>query len=542
MPSTARTAAVGKYLVALASSLADAAAVDQRQSSSSKEPSNRRKQLHVLYLVNDLLHNTKFHADLSSFHVPLSRSLQPHLIDLFGQASASGQEAYNKHCKKISTLLDLWEQKDYYPKAYLEELRDATRTVPRAGQPAKNGEARGSNGVAEDLNEQKKDAPFIMPAMHGDNSSPFYDLPAGNMMPHIIPNLPGPIKPHLMKPLQLAAGPADEDLVAAVKTFMKDIDSLNGTRDQHNDTIADIDALGQPAIRDEDTGEFIGGEGYYGWSQAFCERMQRRRDDKMKYNTDMGRGPLAQRSRSPRKRRRYSDSDSSRSRSRSPSRSISYSPPRSKSRYEKAASEGRGRSSSGALSPPERGSTLDQSPHLDSGSPQETRPRERSMSRPRSGSLGRSVASSTAPQAQPSGPANGHPPTPQLPLPTTFNGAFPIGPNGLPIPPPPPPNYTGPWPPPPPPLSSAVQKQQPQAQGGSFSNFPNFLSPPSASLPSSQTSPGQAAGFEISVFPHVMTGNQNQMSTHRGSWLRQQTENHNGVLHGGRPYRDSQNP
>ena len=536
--STTRAAAVGKYLVALVSSLADATAVDQRRSNTGKEPSSRRKQLHILYLVNDLLHNTKFHADLSPFYATFSRNLQPYLVELFRHASAPRREAYSKHHKKILALIDLWEQKDYYPKAYLDELREIIRTVPRTGVPEKDSEARESNATAEVLNEPRKDAPFIMPATHGDISTPFYDLPAGNIMPHIIPNLPAPIKPQLVKPLQFAVGPADEILVAAVKDFMKDIDSLYANGDQyHENTIADIDALGQPAPRDELTGESIGGEGYYGWSKAFCERMQRRRDGKDTSITNTGLGLSAESSLSPRKRRRHSDSNSSRGRSRSLSRSISYSPPRSNSRNWKAASKGRGLSPSRAVSPRNRRGRPDRRPYDGSRSPQRSLQRERSMSRSRSGSLGRSVASSKVLQAQPSRSTNGPSPPPPLPLPATLNGAFPMGPNGLPVPPPPPPNYTGPWPPPPPPLPPSMQKQRTQTQGNS-SHFPAFMPPPPAPRPSSLTSPGPAAGFGMPALPNVMMPGQNPTSIHPEGWLQQQSENIRGVPYGGRVYGD----
>ncbi|KAL8827786.1 MAG: hypothetical protein Q9191_002975 [Dirinaria sp. TL-2023a] len=534
--STARAAAVGKYLIALVSSLADASAVDQRRSTPGKEPSSRRKQLHILYLVNDLLHNTKFHNDLSPFYPTFSHNIQPHLVELFRHASASGGEAYSKHHRKILALIDLWEEKDYYPRAYLDEIRYITRTVPSTGFPVKDGDTGGSNAKAEELNEHQRDSPFILPANHGDISTPFYDLPAGNMMPHIIPNLPAPIKPQLVKPLQFAAGPADEALVAAVKVLMKDIDSLYGKGDWYDDNaIADIDALGQPAIRDELAGETIDGEGYYGWSKAFCEKMQRRRGGEKNSVTHTGRDLSSESSLSPRKRRRYSDS-TSRGRSRSPSRSISHSPPRSNSQNWNTASKGQRPSPSRAVSPRQSRGRSDRRRYEDSRSPRRSRQRERSVSRSRSSSIGRSIASSTVLQAQPIRSGNRPSPRPSLPLPAALNGAFPIGPNGLPIPPPPPPNYTGPWPPPPPPLPSSTQR--PQSQGNS-SHFPTFISPPPAPPPSTRPGPG-FGGFGMPALPNVIIGGQDPASMHPEGWPQQQSENHR-VPYNGAHYRDGRN-
>ncbi|KAL8793113.1 MAG: hypothetical protein Q9195_004319 [Heterodermia aff. obscurata] len=281
--SALRTMAIGKYLVALSASFAaNGKDAQNRELGPFEQTPARRKQLHVLYLLNDLLHHAKYHTDSSVTYSTLTSNLQPHLVDLFGHASAYDSSKYAQQHRKLKELLDIWDQKGYYQSKYIDKLWETTTNAARLGYSGGDNESRQQNGMSDDLVAGiKKNAPFIMPAAHGDNTTPYYDLPAGNMMPHILPNSSTPINPQLVKPLQFIAGPADELLANAVKAFMNDVELLYGIgADDLKNVVMDIDELGQPAIRDEITGDLIDGESYYGWSRAFCEKMKRRRSGK----------------------------------------------------------------------------------------------------------------------------------------------------------------------------------------------------------------------------------------------------------------------
>ncbi|KAI9870790.1 MAG: hypothetical protein M1823_008639, partial [Watsoniomyces obsoletus] len=91
-----------------------------------------------------------------------------------------------------------------------------------------------------------------MPSTHGDPSLPFYELPAGNLMPHIVPKRSTSIRPDTIRPLQFAAGPADEGLVNAVKDFLRDIEHIDDAYAiEEKEIVADIDDLGQLSYRNE---------------------------------------------------------------------------------------------------------------------------------------------------------------------------------------------------------------------------------------------------------------------------------------------------
>lgn len=316
------------------------------------KPSAKRKRLHILYLLNDLLHHHHHGKNVTS-------SLQTHLLQLC--AVAASFKDCPKHQRKIGILLDIWEEKEYLDKIFIAELREAIERAESARPTAIEAHVSTADSRENRLprkGEAGTDAPYIMPAAHGDSSTPYYDLPAANMMPHIIPNSSHPINPQLMKPLQFVPGPPESSLVTAVKDFLKDVDRIfdAGKADEENNLV-DIDELGQPMLKDGTSRESGGGESYYGWSKAFCEKMKdarRRRgqaDGKRQGRSD-SRGQDAR----ARKRRRYSYSDSdSRSRDWSPS----YSPSRSRSRRDDGYSNRRHRSYSRSISRSRRSSRSD---------------------------------------------------------------------------------------------------------------------------------------------------------------------------------------
>lgn len=260
---------------------------------------------------------------------------------------------------------------------------------------------------------------------------PYFDLPAGNLMPHIMPNSSAAIRPDQVRALQFVAGPADDGLVHAVKDFLKEVNDIDDSAQADVSAIVtDIDELGQTSYQDED-GDVVYSDTYYGWSRTFCEKMKKRRDGDNGRETrarsySSSRSLSRSRSRSPRKRRRYSDSISSRSASRSRSRR-SRDGRRAESSRRRVSGDHRKRSRPRSYSP-------DQSHALPAP------PLTRGNSHPAGG-----VASQFPPTmiTQTNGPPFHGLPN-QIPFPPA------LGPGGLPFPPPPPPpppNYAGPWPP-----------------------------------------------------------------------------------------------
>lgn len=415
-PSTSRTTALGKYLAALSRS--HSTKTDAPTAAEISRPSPQRTSLHILYILHDTLHESKHHSTSSVERSNLSAPLQPFIIEIF-QSASSGQQARVR--RRLDDLLLIWKNEHFYERDFLERLGDIIASANNATSATLQG-TNNDDGIRDGaIGKGAKDVPFIMPATHGDPSTLCYDLPAGNLMPHIIPNSTVPIRPDAVRPLQFLAGPADEALVNAVKDFLHDVEKIDNPsmfREEDEGMAVDIDSLGQKVLRLE-TGEIDqqASDTYYGWSRAFCDKIKNRRN-RGDEDTYRRRSRSSSSSRTPRKRRRCSyDSRGSRSEPDSRSRS------RHRSRYSHG---NRGR---------------------DRGSSSPSRSRSRSYSPPNYIPLERQE------NTQPRIPQQLPPP---LPFSLPGNGQtippFPLGSDGLPIPPPRPPGYAGPWPPPPPPL------------------------------------------------------------------------------------------
>ncbi|KAF2140307.1 uncharacterized protein K452DRAFT_253056, partial [Aplosporella prunicola CBS 121167] len=262
LPSPKRIAQLGKYLAVLAQSFANAENTAPQKRVKRAGPSNKRKGIHLLYIVTDLHHHTKNHAAGFSVHSRLVSSLQPHLEDVVRAVASTGFGRNVKLHKSIRDLLALFEKRGFYKAIELGKLHKAVDDADPTASTTTN-----------DTQVRPKDVPYVLPATHGDPSDPWYELPAANMLPHMVPNDRRPIPTRQMKAMRLDGGPADSALINAVK------DLISWSEDLYNDdenVVADMDMMGQPLVRDEVTGELNVAENYYGWSVEFCERMKKR--------------------------------------------------------------------------------------------------------------------------------------------------------------------------------------------------------------------------------------------------------------------------
>ncbi|KAK6848968.1 hypothetical protein PG995_012801 [Apiospora arundinis] len=318
--SPARVAALGKYLTALSKSFA----VGVTTSRAARETSSRRKRLHVLYVLSDIIHHVTIRQRQDDF----ASNLEPFLPGLV--EAAAGYPNSPKQMKKVLELINLWSERDYFMPSFIGQLETVAKEAPTSQASATD--ASGSSSTA--TTKLAKEAPFIMPSMHGDPGVPWYDLPAANWLPVIEPNSARPMNPSMIKPLQLVPGPADKALSKAVQDLLDSVDRIYGKDTRSGeDPLEDIDQLGQRIVVDEITKDVIDGETYYGWSRNFCDKMKKRRHQPGNGSSEGNRGRSHSRSRSRStsrsssrpgfKRRRTSESP--RSRGGSPNCRRSYS-------------------------------------------------------------------------------------------------------------------------------------------------------------------------------------------------------------------------
>lgn len=195
--------------------------------------------------------------------------------------NASSFKSSPKHLRKVQHLLDIWEERQYFPKNEIDQLR-AVVEVAQGADASSISQNHDPKTSEADVSKASKGIPFTMPATHGDQNLPWYDLPAGSFLEHIVPNSTRPVNPSLMKPLHFVPGPADEGLTTAVKALLRDVEAIYSPTNNYDEmeySAWDVDELGQQVLRDEISGEILGGEGYYGWSKEFCEKMKQRYGD-----------------------------------------------------------------------------------------------------------------------------------------------------------------------------------------------------------------------------------------------------------------------
>ncbi|KAL2889352.1 Calcium homeostasis endoplasmic reticulum protein [Ceratocystis lukuohia] len=248
VPSATRIAALGRFFCAYIDTLVDPTA------EAPKKPKARRKRLHVLYIVNDILHHTLAQSPDNIFLQSFESSLKP----LF--ASAAAVEKSTKHISKLNELIRIWEERQYVAAKTIDTLRD-TMTGALADTSAHNA----AMDIAPDPVKGPtltKEVPYMLPSIHGDPAVPWYDLPASTWLPHMTPNSTKPMTPSMIKPLHMNAGPPDKALVDAVKGLLSNVDQIYAkdcSLDLQEHT--DINELGEVVSLDEITGSVLRGEG-----------------------------------------------------------------------------------------------------------------------------------------------------------------------------------------------------------------------------------------------------------------------------------------
>ena len=405
-----------------------------------------RKRLHILYLIHDCLHHTRYHESNMNNFSTFAHGLKDVLLGLLRGAAQCRPELHAKHHERLQELLELWEDALFFDPPYFKQLRLAIdEGIKQSGSQA-NLELE----VSETRFQGEKHMPYILPPSHGDSATPFYDLPAGNMIPHITPNSTQPIDHQLVKPLRFTAGPAGEVLVKAVNEILDDIGSSDySAMEDESQGKSDIDLIGQARFPDSDPEKNIQGEGYYGWSRRFCEKMRVAEGVNNPAMLD-GAGEVGQKISEMRKRRRASSPEASEVSSRNTSLT------RSKTSSQEGFCQRDSRSRS--YSPELHHAAVEQDTfptggenpsHLRGWSPPYD-PRRRRPSSREAPMLAQAFIEDTPSVAQISGFS-------------TMGMAIPPRPS----------NYTGPWPPPPPP---PAPQHFPAPMNG-YNNPPSLAAP-----------------------------------------------------------------
>lgn len=79
----------------------------------------RRKRLHILYLLNDVLFHASHHPRKSRWQ-SFSKGLSPHLVELVYLASAAASNAEDDTMKRVKGIIEIWAEQGYLSKDYVD--------------------------------------------------------------------------------------------------------------------------------------------------------------------------------------------------------------------------------------------------------------------------------------------------------------------------------------------------------------------------------------------------------------------------------------
>ena len=244
-------------------------------------PSARRRRLHLLYILHDILHDVKFRLHDEAF----VKKLEPAIQSLVRSAASFVNRP--KQIRKIHDLVSVWEQNGYFLATFIKELRTAV------DEGATNGDKGHDGGSIQDAITAAiaaKPAPYNLPKRHGDSAAVWYDLPPGNWIRWVDGY---PLEIDSIKPIEFVPGPAGEETVGVVTKVFTDVNRTYAKRAEADNFPQDIGQIGERLERGAN-GEVIGGGTYYAWSVEYCRKTRER-----KRAVSRGRAPERSRSRSP---------------------------------------------------------------------------------------------------------------------------------------------------------------------------------------------------------------------------------------------------
>ncbi|KAF2153198.1 hypothetical protein K461DRAFT_312640 [Myriangium duriaei CBS 260.36] len=307
-PSEARSQALGKYLVKLAtneakSTLVNATnvsysdTVDPRRArrsesndddkkiwysvqDSNSEPSLQRSMLAmtILQLLDLVMYAINSGPSASTSHLEsFATELKPHLIELIRLASPEQHKSALELHRAVHNLLTAWKEDCIFDALDSMHLRAPARAAYTTWQTW----LRITHPTSHlQLQKQCKTPSSLVhrPQYHGSMTDAWHQLPAGVLLPHIHPGC-GPIDISLLRPLPLSSS-IDPDLLTQVQSHITFANTLyagpqpNPT--ESNEDVA-LNSLGLRLTRDPATGKRKLAETYYGWSPRFIADLKRRR-------------------------------------------------------------------------------------------------------------------------------------------------------------------------------------------------------------------------------------------------------------------------
>jgi hypothetical protein len=332
--SPTRLAAVGKYLAQMSSSYGFIAAAmkekpapqkqkvtlftptkkaDGQAQAPQKQPSLERQRVHIMNIINELLH----HASLLA-HAPgkdkwstvsaqtkgklifkdVIVNLRAPIVDIVKATSASDRKMHAKHHERIKTILNEWKVAEYFNELGSKYIDDLHVIQASQGRRVPFGCKDGRKPVVEPertvqgprVPKAKKPSDWSLPETYGIREAAWCDHPASSMIGYVkirdaergvgIP--PRKYYPHTFSPKL----EPEVKLVQAVKNLIQaKNDIFNFSLEAKPGAKRDINAMGQRVIvvktnpykRDGQPMRYVRVLNAYGYSNDFARHTKRDR-------------------------------------------------------------------------------------------------------------------------------------------------------------------------------------------------------------------------------------------------------------------------
>jgi len=276
-----------------------------------KRPSAQRKRIHMVYIMNDLLHHAK-HGLSDAVAAGYSKNygkpffdafitcLRPAIVDLIKAASDCDSVKHFSHHERIRNQLTIWEVERYFDGTCDKMYKDLRvieasegRTVPFGAKDGRLPVSEEKNEAnvkgAADLPKPEKANRWELPAVHGQPNPQFWHCqPAATMLDHVrIGDQKHRIfiRKRKFRPTKLKEGPVDPKTISMVAELIKakkeiynfSVTGEPGVQYDINDMGERLVVMGYKTDKNGKTVRIVKEANYYGFSVPFARKARRNR-------------------------------------------------------------------------------------------------------------------------------------------------------------------------------------------------------------------------------------------------------------------------
>jgi len=300
LPTPALVDAFGGFLT----SISAAYSAEKQKKDGMGKREIKAKLWPLTFIVNELLHTTKFHMRDRRQYDESIPTLRLPIINLVKDLSQFRRSAHPKQFKRVLALLGLWHKHDYFDKSYIESLKTLVESegqqLPAEAKDLIAGKQKRTNGEAEAPRKRKKldpskgiqilggidnvgeDGEWKLPEWHGGENTPWHLLPAASWMKplRITDHDRGQgMRKNDFRAINFGGDNVSKQVRKEVMKLLKQADEMykpssdTGKRIEYDQMGRKMEVVKIRKGADGKIKKYIKYETYYGWSPKFLDEM-----------------------------------------------------------------------------------------------------------------------------------------------------------------------------------------------------------------------------------------------------------------------------